>query len=189
MRQSSNCSIIQILNENETSTVISTNATSTKFVSINCIAFSPQILYLIIKDLYHKQKTLLAKTEKNLTVIETKKTAVAAQKTTEKTVAVRKQNSKIKSRNFFESFKSEKFTINFNSTSTISDFELIIKSNVVLVVSSIFISISKNSKLNFSRSISSCSTSTILLVNQSNRSLVVMTFSFSYDKRLTTFKK
>ena len=190
MRQSSNCSIIQILNENEISTVISVNATSTKFASINCIAFSSQIFYLIIENLYHKQKILLTKIEENLAVIEAEKAAIVVQKAIEEANAARKQNSKIKSRNFSESFKSEKFTINFNSTSTILNFESIIKSDIVFVVNSIFISISENSKLNSSRSISFCSTSTILLISQSNRSLVVnIMFFVNYDKRLTTFKK
>ena len=156
MRQSSKCSFVQDLNENETS-----NSTSTKFVSINCIAFSSQILYLIIKDLYHKQKTLLAKIE-------------------------------------------EKFTVSFSSssTSTKSSFESVIQSNVIFVASSILTSTSKNTKIISSRSISFNSTSTILLINQSSYLLVanqlvaqisyqhiVMTFFFSYNKRLTTFKK
>ena len=331
MRQSLKCSFVQDLNENETS-----NSTSTKFASINCIAFSPQIFYLIIIDLYRKQKTLFVKSEKFETVknaivvsktfvfifmsssffIQSKFQLVAssesqtgfdsfksekfttsfsststisdfesiiksdvalvanstfffsydkrlttyknwshnkfsandmiatefyhklniknivtcskcdmklskwfidanfltihlkarncsltqalndtiiAQKTIEqKAIAARKQSSKIKSRNFFESFKSEKFTINFNSSSISieSKFDIVIRSNVFLVANSIFISISKSSKLNFSRSISFCSTSTILLINQSNRSLVVnIMFFVNYNKRLTTFKK
>ena len=53
-----------------------------------------------------------------------------------------KSRFKIKFNKFFKSFKFEKFTINFNSKSTSikSNFESIIKSNVV-VANSIFISI------------------------------------------------
>ena len=65
------------LNEKKTSTAISTivlkdsssisvNSTSTESASINCIAFSSQTSYLIIENLYHKQKTLLVKIEKEL---------------------------------------------------------------------------------------------------------------------------
>ena len=201
MRQSSNCVFAQeldiIFKETSvtTSVIALVDSTSTKLVSINCIAFSPQIFYLIIEDLYHKQKTLFAKIKEDLTVIEAEKAAIAAQKAIEEAVAARKQNSKIKSRNFSESFKSEKFTISFSSTSTMSDFESIIKSNVVFVANSIFISISESSKLNSLRSILSCSTSTILLINQSNYLFdanqlvvhisyqhIVMTFFFSYEK-------
>ena len=123
-------------------------------------------------------------------VIEIKKITIVVQKTIEQEiVVVFKSQSKIKLSKFFKLFKFEEFAINFNSNSTsmILCFESIIKSNVVFVANSIFISISENSKLNFSRSISSCSTSTILLINQLNRSLVV--FFVNYDKRLTTFKK
>ena len=74
-RQSSNCSFVKNSNEKKTFII---DSTSTKSVSINCIAFSPQIFYLIIKNLYHKQQTLLAKIEKNLAVIETEKTAIVA---------------------------------------------------------------------------------------------------------------
>ena len=160
MRQSSNCVFAQELNITfkETSIAISVialiDSTSTKSASINCIAFSSQIFYLIIKYLYHKQKTLLAKIE-------------------------------------------EKSTINFNSssTSTKSSFEFVIQLNVILVASSILTSISKNSKMISSRLISFCSTSTILLINQSNYLFVanqfvahisyqhiVMTFFFNYEK-------
>ena len=70
VRQSSNCLFVQKLNKKETSTNISIiavkNSTSTKFVSINCIAFSSQIFYLIIIDLYRKRKTLLVKIEENV---------------------------------------------------------------------------------------------------------------------------
>ena len=258
MRQSLKCSFVQSLNKNETS-----SSTSTKSVSINYIAFSSQIFYLIIVDLYRKQKILFVKTEKNVKTFMTSyekrlisyknwfhnkfsaddmiaiefcyklnikdivtcskcdmklfkwfidanfltihlkarncsltqalNDTIVAQKTIEqKTIAARKQNSKIKFRNFSESFKSEKFTINFNSNSISieSELDIVIQSDVLFVANSIFISISENSKLNFSRSISFCSTSTILLINQSNRSLVVnIMFFVNYDKRLTTFKK
>ena len=70
VRQSSNCLFVQRLNKKETSTNISIivvkNSTSTKLVSINYSAFSPQIFYLIIVDLYRKQKILLIKTEENV---------------------------------------------------------------------------------------------------------------------------
>ena len=190
MRQSSKCSFVQNLNKNETS-----NSTLTKSVSINCIEFSSQIFYLIIKNLYHTQKILLVRIEKKLKIdfikFETKEITIVVQKTIKREiVVVLKQNSKFKFNEFFKSFKFEKFTINSNSTSTKSNFEFVIQLNVILVASSIFISISRNSNLNFSRSISFCSTSTILLINQSNRSLVVnIMFFVNYDKRLTTFKK
>ena len=61
MRQSSNCLLTQSLVEKETF-----SSTSTELVSINCIAFSSQTSYLIIENLYHKQKTLLVKVEKEL---------------------------------------------------------------------------------------------------------------------------
>ena len=62
--------------------------------------------------------------------------------------------SKIKTKQFFKSFKFEKFAINFNSNSISIKFrfESIIKSNVVFVANLIFTSI--RSKSNFSRSIS-----------------------------------
>ena len=64
MRQTSNCIFIQ----NETSIIVFLqeilNSTSTKIVSINDIIFSSQIFYLIIKNLYHKQRVLLVKNEK-----------------------------------------------------------------------------------------------------------------------------
>ena len=137
MRQSSKCSFVQNLNKNETS-----NSISTKSVSINCIAFSPQIFYLIIIDLYRKQKTLLVKSEE----LEAVKNTIVVSKTF---VFIFMSNSffiqsklqlvaSSESQTEFNSFKSEKFTINFNSTSTISDFELIIKSNVAFVVNSTF---------------------------------------------------
>ena len=103
-----------------------------------------------------------------------------------------------------KSFKSEEFAVNFNSssTSTKSSLESVTQSNVILAASSIFTSVSKNSKVISSRSISSCSTRTILLINQSNYLFVanqlvaqiwyqhiVITFFFNYDKCLTTFKK
>ena len=199
-RQSSNCSFVKNSDEKKAFII---DSTSTKSASINCIAFSPQILYLIIEDLYHKQQTLLAKIEKDLAVIEAEETAIVAQETAEQeVVAARKQRSKFKSNEFFKSFKFEESTISFSSTSTISDFESIIKSDAVLVASSIFTSVSKNSKMISSRSISFCSTSTILLINQSSYLLVanqfvaqisyqhiVMTLFFNYDKRLTIFKK
>ena len=202
MRQSSKCSFVQDLNENEI-----LNSTSTKFASINCIAFSSQIFYLIIKNLYHTQKILLVKIKKELKIdfikFETKEITIVVQETIKREIVVAlKQNSKFKFNEFLKSFKFEKFTINFNSTSTILCFESIIKSNVVFVANSIFISISENSNSTFLRSISFCSTSTILLINQSSYLLVanqlvaqisyqhiVMSFFFNYDKRLTTFKK
>ena len=52
MRQSSNCVLIQKLNITFKKTSIVKDSTSTKFVSINCIASSPQMLYLIIENLY-----------------------------------------------------------------------------------------------------------------------------------------
>ena len=70
MRQLSNCVFVQELNITfkETLIIISVialiNSTSMKFASINDIAFSSQVFYLIIKNLYHKQKTLLVKNEK-----------------------------------------------------------------------------------------------------------------------------
>ena len=62
--------------------------------------------------------------------------------------------SKIKTKQFFKSFKFEKFAINFNlnSISIKFRFESIIKSNVVFGANLIFTSI--RSKSNFSRSIS-----------------------------------
>ena len=191
IRQSSNCVFAQELNiiSKKTSIAISiivlVDSTSTKFISINCIAFSPQILYLIIENLYHKQKTLFVKNEK----LESSSLFIQS-----KLQLVASSEYQIK----LKFFKFDEFTINFNSNSTsmILCFESIIKSNVVLVASSIFISISKNSNSISLRSISLCSTSTILLINQSSYLLVanqyqhiVMTFFFSYDKRLTTFTK
>ena len=129
--------------------------------------------------MYHKQTTLLAKIEKNLAIIEAEKAAIVAQEAVKREVViVLKQSSKLKFSEFFKSFKSEKFTINFNSTSTILNLESIIKLNVALVASLIFISISENSNSTFLRSISLCSTS-----------YIVTTLYFSYDKRLMTFKK
>ena len=92
----------------------------------------------------------------------------------QETIVVFKQSSKIKSRNFSQSFKFEEFAISFNSNSTsmILCFESIIKSNAVLVANSIFISVSESSNSTFLRSISFCSTSTILLINQSSYLLV-----------------
>ena len=73
--------------------------------------------------------------------MKTKKITIVIQKAIEqKITAVRKQNFKIKFRNFSESFKSEKFTNNFNSTSMILCFESIIKSNDIFVANSISIS-------------------------------------------------
>ena len=59
----SDCSLNQNLNLNDKKTF---NSTSTELTSINCIAFSSQISYLIIENLYHKQKALLVKVEKEL---------------------------------------------------------------------------------------------------------------------------
>ena len=108
-------------------------------------------------------------------VIETKKTTIVAQETIEQEmVVVFKSQLKIKLSKSFKSFIFEKFAINFNlnSTSIILCFESIIKSNIVLVANSIFISISENSNSTFLRSILFCSTSTILLINQSSYLLV-----------------
>ena len=180
-RQSSNCSFVQDLNENETS-----SSTRAKSASINDIAFSSQTFYLIMKDLYHKQQTLLAKVEKDLAVIETEKTAIVVQEIAESKIDV-VVNSELKTK--IKSFKFEKFTISSSSTSTESSLEFATQSNVIFAASSVFISVSKSSKLNSSRSISFCSTSTILLISQSNRSFVLNIMLFvSYDKRLTTFK-
>ena len=113
MRQSSNCLFFQ--DKKETSI----NATSTKSASIKCIAFSPQILYLIIENLYQRQKILIVKID----FIEAKKAAIIAQKIMkQEVIAVFKQSSKTKTE-FFKSFKFEKFTITFSSTSTKSRFE------------------------------------------------------------------
>ena len=87
----------------------------------------------------------------------------------------------------FKFEKFEKFTINFNSTSTISDFESIIKLNIVLVANSIFILISKSSNSTFLRLISFCSTSTILLFNQSKFQLVA-NFKFKFNRFFKSFK-
>ena len=79
----------------------------------------------------------------------TKKIVVVIKKTIEqKIVVVFKSNLKIKTKQFFKSFKFQKFANTFNSTSIKSKFELIIKSNVVFVANSISISISKIEKLN-----------------------------------------
>ena len=73
MRQSPNCVFAQELDitSKETSVAIPAialvDSASTKPASTNCIASSPQIFYLTIKDLYHKQKALLAKTEEEST--------------------------------------------------------------------------------------------------------------------------
>ena len=184
MRQSSNCVFVQELNITfkETSIVISVialiNSTSTKFVSSNCIAFSSQIFYLIIKDLYHKQKTLFVKSEK----LEAVKNAIVASKTfvsisTSSSLFIQSKFQFVASSELqteFNSFKFEEFTISFNSssTSTKSSFEFVIQSDVILVASSIFTSASKNSKVISSRLISLCSTSTISLINQSSYLLV-----------------
>ena len=116
-----------------------------------------------------------SKTKIKQVVIETKKVTIVVQKTIEqKVVVVFKSQSKIKLNKSFKSFKFEKFAINFNSNSTsmILCFESIIKSNVVFVANSIFISTSKSSNSISLRSILSCSTSTILLINQSSYLLV-----------------
>ena len=121
MRQSSNCSFVQILNENETSATISINTTSTKFVSINCIAFSSQIFYLIIENLYHKQKTLLVKSEK----FEAVKNAIVVSKTfvfifTSNSLFIQSKFqfvASFESQTEFNSFKFEEFTSDFNSSS------------------------------------------------------------------------
>ena len=61
MRQSSNCLLTQSLVEKETF-----NSAPAELAPINCIASSSQTSYLIIEDLYHKQKALLAKAEEEL---------------------------------------------------------------------------------------------------------------------------
>ena len=75
VRQSSNCLFVQKLNKKEISTDISViaveDSTSTKSVSINYNAFSSQIFYLIIENLYYKQKALLVKSEEFETMIST----------------------------------------------------------------------------------------------------------------------
>ena len=143
MRQLSNCEFVQklIITSNETPAAISAVSTSTKSVSINCIAFSPQTPYLIIKNLYHKQKTLLAKIEENLKtetcdVIETnaKKITIVIKKAVESKIVIAaklQSKSMIKFNKLFKSFKSENFIINFNSNSTSieSYFESDIQSN------------------------------------------------------------
>ena len=155
MRQSSNCVFAQELNIifKETSIIISIialiDSTSTKSASINCIAFSPRILYLIIKNLYYTQKILLVKVEKELKIdfikFETKETTIVVQETIKREIVVAlKQNSKLKFSEFLKSFKFEKFTINSSSTSTKSSFEFVIQSDVIFVANSIFISISEN---------------------------------------------
>ena len=75
MRQSRNCSFVQNLDEIKASKIISVialvNSTSMKSISINDIASSPQIFYLIIIDLYRKRKILLVKTEENVKIFMT----------------------------------------------------------------------------------------------------------------------
>ena len=79
--------------------------------------------------------------KKQRAAMKTKKVTVVTQKAVEqKITAVRKQSFKIKFRNFSESFKFEEFTSNFSSTSMISCFESIIKSNDIFAASSISIS-------------------------------------------------
>ena len=143
-RQSLNCSFVKSSDEEKAFII---DSTSTKFSSINYIVFSSSILYLIIEDLYHKQQTLLAKIEENLTIIETKKIAIIVQKVIESKVDV-VVNFKFRAKINFKSFKFEKFTSKFNSSSTSikSSFVSIIQSDVVLIANLIFIS-------NFSRSI------------------------------------
>ena len=73
-RQSSNCLFVQTLNEKNTSkklkehdslfvSIIEINFSSSSFSSFE---FSPQIFYLIIIDLYRKQKILFVKIEENV---------------------------------------------------------------------------------------------------------------------------
>ena len=69
-RQLATSSESQALNSKEAPAAITAmiivSSASAELAPINCIAFSSQISYLIIEDLYHKQKALLAKAEEEL---------------------------------------------------------------------------------------------------------------------------
>ena len=85
-----------------------------------------------------------------IAVMKIKKITIIIRKTNESKIVIAVK-SKFKFRSmtkirFFESFKFETFTINFSSTSTISNFESIIKSDAAFIASSIFISTRKSSK-------------------------------------------
>ena len=283
-RQSSNCVFVQKLNMifKETSIAISIialiDSTSTKSASINCIAFSPQTFYLIIIDLYRKQKILLVKIEKNVKtfIISYEKRLINYKNWSHDklsitdTIAIEfwhKSNTTdiiysdiiicsecdaiwfewLNDKNslqihlmwnncFLIKTLNEEFETVISTSSS-----LFIQSKLQLVASSIFISVSENSNSTsslsensnstFLRSISFCSASTILSLSQSKLQLVASfefqtefkffkfdeftinfsststisdfesiiksnavlvansTFFFSYDKRLTTFKK
>ena len=62
-RQLSNCSFVRNLNEKK---IFIIDSTSTKSASINCIAFSSQIFYLIIENLYHTQKNSARQSRKRV---------------------------------------------------------------------------------------------------------------------------
>ena len=82
--------------------MIIVSSTSMKLTSLSCIAFSSQTSYLIIENLYHKQKTLLVKIEKELKTkvlkikiylkelerLDAKKAVVVAQKAMKQEVVV-----------------------------------------------------------------------------------------------------
>ena len=111
---------------------------------------------------------------KEIAVIKTKKVVFIAQKTIELKIRF-----KIKFNKTFKSFKFEKFTINFNSNliSIESEFDIVIQSNVFLVANSNSISVSKNSKLIFSRLNSFKSTSIKSIFESIIKSNVVLVAS------------
>ena len=197
MRQSPNCVFAQELDITSKETPVAipaialVDSTPTEPAPINCIASSPQIPYLIIEDLYHKQKALLAK-------IEAEEAAAAAQEAAKREAVIApKQSSKLKPNESPKSSKSEESTVSPNSSSTSAEPspEPVIQSDVILAASSILTSASKGSKVISSRSTSLCPTSAILLISQSSYLLAanqpaahlsyqhtVMALSSSYEK-------
>ena len=88
--------------------------------------------------------------ESDCSLTQTLNDMIVAQKTIEQEIViVFKSQTKIKLNKVFKSFKFEEFAINFNSSSTsmILCFESIIKSNVARLANSIFMSISKESRM------------------------------------------
>ena len=192
MRQSPNCVFAQELDitSKETPVAIPTIALAdsapAEHASTNCIASSPQIPYLTIEDLYHKQKALVAKSEElepsSLSIQSELQLAASSEPQTE-----------------LKSSKSDEFTISLSSSSAsvILCSESIIKSDAALVASSVFIPASESSNPTSLRSTSLCPAPAILLASQSSNQLAaqipyqhtVMAPSSSYDKRPATFTK
>ena len=126
--------------------MIIVSSTSMKLASLNCIAFSSQTSYLIIENLYHKQKALLVKIEEELKTrvleikvyleeleeLDAKKAAIVIQKAMKsEVVAALKSSSKTIFSKFLKLFKSEEFASKFSSTSMKQCLESAIQSSLV----------------------------------------------------------